>query len=953
MAEKLTHPILKPLSRRQYLDLVQAGLKLKQYTFVRQAALNWLGIYPGDLKMGLIYAQSLAGDGHYGLAFKVAQGLAAADPEYLEAVNLGVDVVRLLVQNQENSTTPGLTSALPEPAQKPKTQYFSLEKDLLAHQFALSGNSRKEEITASWGAPLWIARQAAEHSDLSLAEQLIEEIIHQGVEQPLLGVLHMQIISQKEDLDLSKKLALAETYRQRFPDTLQIMLHYAQLLLQAGRSDQAVTLLHQAASRDIAGQVIKRMWNERHPYQTLWPDSFQSRVNLMVPGVIMAVLGWNRLPASIEPETTSTPARPVVKLTDKDLRPAVPAADKEYDWVLSDEVEPVSSSAGSMPVITRQSTQSVLEPAPSAQRPDAAADVELQRVELDLEKAAKHCKASGITRQDGRFPVYVMYSARERLRTVYGADAAALIETEMIQLASALQKRPGWAGKTFFADDPDNMRMYGITAAKNLDAWSHKLLLADLDNALARNGERIGALLIVGGAEIIPFHLLPNPVEDSDQEVPSDNPYATRDKNYFLSEWPVGRLPGGAGSDASLILKALRRFSKMHLEFQRRKPWHQKVGIWLKSVGNLLQPASRNNFGYSAEIWRQAAGNVFRVIGRPATMHISPPSGLMMVPGEGEVKKAQGLNGIPVPFGKLAYYNLHGVADAVEWFGHRDLLSGSGGPDFPIALRPEDILARSVKGRFPEVVFSEACYGMSVQNTSAEASIALNFLEAGSQAVVGATCMSYGALTSATLLAADLLGHTFWRFLKNGMPAGEALRQAKIYLVTEMQKQQGYLDSEDQKTVISFVLFGDPLAQPFPLTRVPKSIRFQASPINQIRTISDCLDDSQDEGPVPPEIMKGVQRAVAKYLPGMKDARLDYVCETSSSLENNPVSANSKSHGKSFTKKNTEKNKPGGLLNRNLVMLSKSIARQGEIHPIFARLTLDDRGRLVKLVVSR
>ena len=38
---------------------------------------------------------------------------------------------------------------------------------------------------------------------------------------------------------------------------------------------------------------------------------------------------------------------------------------------------------------------------------------------------------------------------------------------------------------------------------------------------------------------------------------------------------------------------------------------------------------------------------------------------------------------------------------------------------------------------------------------------------------------------------------------------------------------------------------------------------------------------------------------------------------------------------------------------RNLVMLSKNVARHGEIHPMIARLTLDNRGRLVKLVVSR
>jgi hypothetical protein len=35
------------------------------------------------------------------------------------------------------------------------------------------------------------------------------------------------------------------------------------------------------------------------------------------------------------------------------------------------------------------------------------------------------------------------------------------------------------------------------------------------------------------------------------------------------------------------------------------------------------------------------------------------------------------------------------------------------------------------------------------------------------------------------------------------------------------------------------------------------------------------------------------------------------------------------------------------------VTLSKQVARHGEIHPEIARLTLDDQGHLIKLVVSR
>ena len=61
--------------------------------------------------------------------------------------------------------------------------------------------------------------------------------------------------------------------------------------------------------------------------------------------------------------------------------------------------------------------------------------------------------------------------------------------------------------------------------------------------------------MIIGGDEIVPFHSLPNPTDDSDREVLSDNPYASTDTNYFIPEWPVGRLPGEKGMDAGLLLE--------------------------------------------------------------------------------------------------------------------------------------------------------------------------------------------------------------------------------------------------------------------------------------------------------------------------------------------------------------------------------------------------------------
>jgi hypothetical protein len=204
--------------------------------------------------------------------------------------------------------------------------------------------------------------------------------------------------------------------------------------------------------------------------------------------------------------------------------------------------------------------------------------------------------------------------------------------------------------------------------------------------------------------------------------------------------------------------------------------------------------------------------------------------------------------------------------------------------------------------------------------------------------------MAYGAIGS-PLAAADLLGQFFWRDLLDGLPAGEALRQAKIRLADEMNRRQGFLDGEDQKTLISFVLYGDPLACVVSDRPLPKSIRYTDRPLAPVRTVNDRpVPDTG--GPLPPEVMAGVKRVVSRHLPGMNDARLVYTRSRPISGGENETDLDPK--GK--RKKNAQ---AAACAAPSLVTLSKQVARPGGVHPRIARLTLDDKGKVVKLVVSR
>jgi hypothetical protein len=587
----------------------------------------------------------------------------------------------------------------------------------------------------------------------------------------------------------------------------------------------------------------------------------------------------------------------------------------------------------------------------------------LRSVQAELERVAVGLKRNNLARGDGRFPIYVIFTTRAGLEKRYGPKGLAELDQEMKRLAAAIASRKDWGSVLLYADDAASMAGYDLEPASPDDPWSLKRALADLDAALARQGEMIGALLIVGGPEIIPFHLLPNPVDDADTEVPSDNPYATRDENYFVPEWPLARLPGGSGKSPRPLLNLLGKMVERHAFNARPRSWYRR--IWMRWSDRFRERMRRKraSWGYTAAIWQRASISVFRPIGDPHALLVSPPVMVNGQPGWTHRKRR-------LPSARLGYFNLHGLPDASEWYGQRDPSGSSEGPDYPVALRPKDVLDG---GRAPQVVFSEACFGAHITGREIDEAMALKFLASGSHAVAGSTCTAYGSVTP-PLIAADLLGHAFWKYLREGMPAGEALRRAKIFLAREMHRRQGYLDGEDQKTLITFVLYGDPLAQISELTPRAKAIfRPLKTPV-RVKTVCDrsgCPEKSERKAapPLPQETMAYVKTIVAQYLPGMEGAHLTFCHEQ----------AGCRGEGHSCpTARFGAKGQPDDSPKRKVVVLSKEVAEtlvrpdypaghthagtsssvpdqagSVRIHHHYARLTLDEEGQLVKLAVSR
>jgi len=119
-----------------------------------------------------------------------------------------------------------------------------------------------------------------------------------------------------------------------------------------------------------------------------------------------------------------------------------------------------------------------------------------------------------------------------------------------------------------------------------------------------------------------------------------------------------------------------------------------------------------------------------------------------------------------------------------------------------VALLPTNL---NDHASIPDIVFSEACYGANIFEKTTNQSIAMQFLARGSRSFVGSTCIAYGSV-GRPLIGADLLAHQFWTHIQNGVPSGYALMRAKLDLASSMVQSQGYLDGEDQKTLLSFEL---------------------------------------------------------------------------------------------------------------------------------------------------
>ena len=922
MNSNTSHPDSYPgiLTRKSLLALLQIALEEKSLRFARQAAMTWLAVYPGDLGVSLFQAKILHADGKDQQALALAQKLLKTDAEFLEAYEL----IALICEIN------------------------SQEKRIEAYGaiHALGGSIPDGIQIPTWAAALGQAREKFSQNQIVDGEKLILQALGLAPELLLPATFHMEATLSHEDEMMAFRLATL--YHERWPECLHFTVSLAIAQMEMGNQAEAVQLLHQCASQDVTGQVITHLLGADHRFKNLWSDNPEIHFDLPVPAEVAGRLGWNRLSAGSPEQAsleigTALPQNEVIPEEEQPIKveesgnegeSTNPCAEElmgsaglqqsESPTGLETDVQPPAALGDAKPVV----------PAHIKPARDKKYEERIRSVEDAFERLGKKFKQPQVSRADGRFPMYVVFTSRKGLEKQYGEQTAAVLLGEMEKLIGIIRRRKGWGALVFCPDDVSSAARFGLKTVDGNDPWKLKLSLVDLDQSLRKKGEMIGALLIVGGDEVVPFHQLPNPTQDQDNVVLSDNPYSTVDANYFVPEWPVGRLPGETGPDVGLLLEQIRRVVKFHMQIRQSDTWLNRFLGQInpvRQVREILAAKSLfplySSFGYSAAVWREASNIVFQSIGDVRNLVISPPKTTGVI-------RSDKLNNV-----MLSYFNLHGMKDTAEWYGQKSGDDHSSAPDYPVALAPRDL---EKNGKAPQVVFSEACYGAEIEKRTGDTAISLKFINIGTLAFVGSTAIAYGAVGQ-PVLDADLIGVYFWKNLRAGFTVGAALMQAKLELVREMNRRQGYLDGEDQKTLISFVLFGDPLTGLTISTPKAKGFLRMEKSI-AVPTICEHQNTEEELIRIPGPVLEEVKLLVEQYLPGLELAHFQ--------ISEQNINCDGTDHD-CATSEMGGKGNPLTDAHNVVVTISKSVRIMQHEHVQYARVTLNKRGKMIKLVVSR
>jgi hypothetical protein len=473
-----------------------------------------------------------------------------------------------------------------------------------------------------------------------------------------------------------------------------------------------------------------------------------------------------------------------------------------------------------------------------------------------------------VAANDGQ--VHLILGNRGALTRRFGVDGWRRIDDQLQKVCTVLRGQ-GMTLCAGYIDQADSLVLGDMVVRQPIPA--EPLAIRDL---IRRFAEHCGAaqvelatVVLIGGDECIPFHRLQNPIPDDDRVIFSDNPYACDDAGYLIPQRIVSRLPEGDDDDPTLLLNMLTTMTDYHRSAHHQGRQGFDVAAWLRIRSGVGDRLAR---GVAAEVWQEPSRLVLRNLHADAKLILSPPH-----TNQSSAHKV-------IAGREVLYLNLHGAAGMPHFYGQPADAWGAA-TALPIALSPDHIQRSAVAGT---IIISEACYGAELAGRNIRNSIPLKALSQGALAFVGATVNAYGS-SVAPLLGADLLFERLTHHLATGMPVGMSLHYARLEFAQTMYDRQGFLDDVDMKTLIEFILLGDPwatmkggMAQPT-IRHTTSTGSMQLQTVERVpKTVRRMLLTERD---ISPEMLRHARDVLHQYIPTSQSGRLSIVATTNPGIQ--------------------------------------------------------------------
>ncbi len=369
---------------------------------------------------------------------------------------------------------------------------------------------------------------------------------------------------------------------------------------------------------------------------------------------------------------------------------------------------------------------------------------------------------------------------RGRLLKKYGQDGLAKIEKA---LASWIQ-RDAARGITIAhiaLDEAEALKPYGVDpVAGRVTPQKVKAVIDGLFKKLSPD-----YLVLFGSGDVLPYFEVPNPSYDpihgdSDETVPTDNPYAcsrpfvgSKRESYLVPDRVAGRIPDIPG--------------------QKDPAWFTDYLTAAESWKLAVDKDYVNDLLVCCEAWKESGNTCTEFLLRTRKrLLISPPV-------EDATEGLRRRHGA-----RLHMIKCHGAPLDSSFYGQK-------GDSYPVALTGASLKGRVMRGT---VVGAMCCYGAALFDPDDPAAIVPGsppipnvYLRQGAYGFGGSTTIAWVGDTA--MVCADWIVASFLRAALRGASLGRAMLDAKLDLVRWINQQGRSPDIAEEKTLLQFHLLGD------------------------------------------------------------------------------------------------------------------------------------------------